>query len=176
MGMKSAACWFAKEWSVRTKAIGETVERTIQFDVRHIVDNKIESLRTEPRDIGSPSAHYTVVTLRGLHHVPQGRTLGKMKEHLGSIYRMFLRDGRMILRFNNEPLSYTTAPALRAVKYTAPGVPLQGPDARPVEWRKDIALDFGKGQRVTGFAALREVGSTPLAGFALFRRDPPHRR
>ncbi len=41
----------------------------------------------------------------------------------------------------------------------------------PVEWRKDIDLDFGGNQRITGFAALREVGSTPLAGFALFRRD-----
>lgn len=171
MGMKSAACWFAEKWSVRTKALGETVERTIHFDIRHIVDNKIESLTTEPRDIGSPSAHYTVVTLRGLHHIPQGRTLGKIKEHLASIYRMFLRDGRMTLRFNNVALSYTTAPVLSAVKYTAPGVPLQGPDAKPLQWRKDITLDFGKGQRVTGFAALREVGSTPLAGFALFRRD-----
>lgn len=171
MGMKSAACWFAERWSVRTKAIGETLERTIHFDVRHIVDNKIESLSAEPRDIENSSAPYTVVTLRGLHHVPQGRTLGKIKDHLASIYRMFLRDGRMTLRFNNEPLSYTTAPVLKAVKYTAPGVPLQGTDAKPVQWRKDIALDFGKGQRVTGFAALREVGSTPLAGFALFRRD-----
>nr|WP_314360698.1 ATP-binding protein [uncultured Achromobacter sp.] len=171
MGMKSAACWFAENWSVRTKALGETTERTIHFDIRHIVDSKIESLSTEPRDVGSSSAHYTVVTLRGLHHIPQGRTLGKIKEHIGSIYRVFLRDERIKLRFNDEPLSYTTVPVLCAVKYIAPGVPLQGPAAKPVQWRKDIALDFGKGQRVTGFAALREVGSTPLAGFALFRRD-----
>lgn len=171
MGMKSAACWFAERWSVRTKALGEIVERTINFDIGHIVDNKIESLSTEPRDIGSPSAHYTVVTLQGLHHIPQGRTLGKVKEHLASIYRMFLRDGRMTLRFNNEPLSFTTAPVLNAVKYTAQGVPLQEPEGKPVQWRKDITLDFGKGQRVTGFAALREIGSTPFAGFALFRRD-----
>jgi len=171
MGMKSAACWFAERWSVRTKAIGESLERSIHFDVRHIVDNRIESLNTEARDVGSPSAHYTVVTLRGLHHIPQGRTLGKIKEHLASIYRIFLRDGRLALRFNDEPLSYTIALVLNAVKYTAPGVPLLGPDAKPVQWRKDIYLDFGKGQRVTGFAALREVGSTPLAGFALFRRD-----
>lgn len=171
MGMKSAACWFAEKWSVRTKAVSEALERTIHFDIRHIVDNKIESLNTEARDVGSPSAHYTVVTLRGLHHVPQGRTLGKIKDHLASIYRVFLRDGRMTLTFNNEPLSYTTAAILNEVKYPMPGVPAHGPDAKCVEWRKDITLDFGKGQRVTGFAALRETGSTPFAGFALFRRD-----
>ena len=171
MGMKSAACWFAEKWSVRTKAVGETLERTIHFDIRYIVDNKIESLNTESRDVGSPSAHYTVVTLRGLHHMPQGRTLGKIKEHLASIYRVFLRDGRMSLRFNNEQLDYATVPILKAPKYIAPGVPAQGDYANPVEWRKNISMDFGEGQRVTGFAALRETGSTLFAGFALFRRD-----
>lgn len=171
MGMKSAACWFSEKWSVRTKAVGETLERTIHFDIRHIVDNKIESLNTESRDVSNPPAHYTVVTLRGLHHVPQGRTLGKIKDHLASIYRVFLRNGLMTLRLNGDPLNYVTADILKAPRYVAPGVPAQGADAAPVEWRKDIELDFGKGQRVTGFAALREKGSTPFAGFALFRRD-----
>lgn len=170
MGMKSAACWFAEQWSVRTKAFGESLERTIHFDIRHIVDNKIESLNTEARDVGNPSAHYTVVTLRGLHHVPQGRTLGKIKEHLASIYRVFFREGLMVLKFNGDPLAYAAVPVLKARKYTSPGAPAPGADAGPVEWRKDIELDFGEGQRVTGFAALRETGSTPLAGFALFRR------
>lgn len=171
MGMKSAACWFAGKWSVRTKAIGEQFERTIHFDIGRIVNNKIESLNTESRDFGNAAAHYTVVTLKDLHHMPQGRTVAKIKNHLASIYRMFIRDGRMKLRFNDEPLSYETAPILNAVKYISPGKPEQGVDASPIEWRKDIHLDFGKGQRVTGFAALREVGSTPFAGFALFRRD-----
>lgn len=171
MGMKSAACWFAETWSVRTKAIGETVERTIHFDVKHIVENKIESLNTEVRDVG-PDRHYTVVSLRGLHHLPQGRTLGKIKDHLASIYRVFLRDGRLVLKFNDEPLGYQSPNVLKAIRYSSPGVVAQSNDEMvAVEWRKVIDLDFGNGQHVTGFAALREVGSTPLAGFALFRRD-----
>ncbi|GAC1370636.1 MAG: hypothetical protein NVS3B3_03530 [Aquirhabdus sp.] len=171
MGMKSAACWFAERWSVRTKAINETLERTIHFDIRQIVDNKIESLKTEHREINNPSAHYTVVTMHDVHHIPQGRTLGKIKEHLASIYRVFLRDKRMILRFNGEELTYITAPILSAIRYTAPWVPAQDSNAEPLIWRKEINLDFGKGQKVTGFAALRAIGSTPLAGFALFRRN-----
>ncbi|MEA9710312.1 ATP-binding protein [Xanthomonas campestris] len=170
MGMKSAACWFAEKWSVRTKAIGESVERTIYFDVRNIVENKIESLNTQTREV-DPSAHYTVVTLRGLHHMPQGRTVGKIRDHLASIYRVFLRDGRLSLHLNGSPLSYQPPKILNAVIYTSPGVQAQGEGAVPVDWRKDIDLDFGGNQRVKGFAALREVGSTPLAGFALFRRD-----
>jgi len=78
MGMKSAACWFAQTWSVRTKAVGENVERTIKFDVRHIVENRIESLSTTVR-AAEPNDHYTVVSLTGLHHSPQGRTVQKIK-------------------------------------------------------------------------------------------------
>lgn len=170
MGMKSAACWFAETWSVRTKAIGESVERTIYFDIRNIVENKIESLNTEIREV-DPATHYTVVSLRGLHHMPQGRTVGKIRDHLASIYRVFLRDGRLTLRLNDTPLNFQTPNILKAITYTSPGVQAQGEGILPVEWRKTIDLDFGHGQRVTGFAALREVGSTPLAGFALFRRD-----
>lgn len=170
MGMKSAACWFAETWSVRTKAVGEPVERTIHFNVKHIVENKIESLSTEICEV-DPAAHYTVVSLRGLHHLPQGRTIGKIKDHLASIYRVFLRDGRLLLRFNGDVLNYQSPKVLRAIRYVAPGVVAQGDGAIPVEWRKEITLDFGAGQRITGFAALREVGSTPLAGFALFRRN-----
>lgn len=170
MGMKSAACWFAEKWSVRTKAIGESVERTIYFDIHHIVENKIESLNTEVREVDS-SAHYTVVTLRGLHHLPQGRTVGKIRDHLASIYRMFLRDGSLVLKFNGDPLNFESPKVLKVAPYSAPGIPATGPNDHAVEWRKDINLDFGQGQHVTGFAALREVGSTPFAGFALFRRN-----
>ena len=171
MGMKSAACWFAEKWSVRTKAIDEPVERTIDFDVRDIVDNNIESLPTDSRLIASTNTHYTVITLRGLHHVPRTKALAKIKDHLASIYRMFLRDGRLTLEVNQmPPLVYEAPPILEAKRYVAPWV-VDETDAHAVVWRKDINFDFGMGQNVRGFAALRASASTSLAGFALFRRD-----
>ena len=169
MGMKSAACWFAQNWSVRTKALGESMERTIAFNIREIVENKIESLEVEERDVDGVE-HYTVVVLNELHHVPHGRTISKIKEHLASIYRVFLQNGSLVLKFNGEKLSYQHAKFLRAVPFTAPGVPAQGEEAIPVEWRKEISFDFGCGQQVKGFVGLRETGSTNFAGLALFRR------
>lgn len=166
MGMKSAACWFAETWSVRTKALGEDDERTVRFDVRQIVDNRMESVAVTAR-ASTPNAHYTVVSLQGLHHLPQARTVGKMKDHLASIYRVFLRERQMTLVFNGEELKYERPDVLSTVRYSSPGVPSDGP---VVDWSKEIHLDFGDGFKVTGFAALREVGSTHLAGFALFRR------
>jgi hypothetical protein len=92
MGMKSAACWFAPHWHVRTKALGEAVERTVRFDVAEIVRDELEELAI--REVPSqPSEHFTEIVLTDLHHLPVGRTLGKIKEHLTDIYRVFLREG-----------------------------------------------------------------------------------
>ena len=171
MGMKSAACWFSEKWSVRTKALDEELERIINFDIHHIVNNKIEKLDTQTNVIGNTSDHYTVVTLQNLHHIPLGKTVSKIKEHLESIYRVFLRDGRMILKVNNELLSFKTVPILNSPKYSSPGMPAPGLENKKILWEKEISFDLDANLRVKGFAALRETGSTSLAGFALFRRD-----
>jgi len=44
MGMKSAACWFAPRWKVRTSALGEPVERTISVDIDSIARDSQEPL------------------------------------------------------------------------------------------------------------------------------------
>src|SRR4051794_39934375 len=44
VGMKAACCWFAKEWSVRTTALGEDVVRSVSFDVPAIVESRDETL------------------------------------------------------------------------------------------------------------------------------------
>lgn len=163
MGMKSAACWLASEWSVRTTALTEDVERTVSFDVTAIIEQRLEELAIQTRDV-PVGHHYTEITLSGLHKMPQGRTIGKIKEHLASIYRVFLREGDLELMWDDEPLSYEDPPILSAPFYRTP-------TADPIIWRKEIDFDFGEGQRAWGFAALRERASVSGAGFALFRRN-----
>jgi Histidine kinase-, DNA gyrase B-, and HSP90-like ATPase len=162
MGMKSAACWFARKWVVRTKALGEVVERTVEFDIETIISQRTEEMTVRSRPEVSPK-HYTEVQLYGLHHPPRGRAVGKIKEHLGSIYRNFIRSGELQLVFRNELLEFIEPAVLTAPFFREPA-------GTPRTWRKEIAFDFGCGQRVTGFAALRQTASTPYAGFALFRR------
>src|SRR5690606_2243299 len=98
-----------------------------------------------------------------LHHAPVGRTLGKVKEHLADIYRVFVRNGTLELRLNGEALVYAEPPVL-----VAPYV--KEPDAGAKTWRKEIHFELGGGQMVTGFAALRDPGNFARSGFALFRR------
>lgn len=164
MGMKSAACWFSKEWVVKTKSLGDAVERKVSFDINRIIELKTESITVEETQLSNPESHYTELILRRLHHPPKTRTVAKIREHLASIYRVFLRNGSMVLRLNGENLRYETPKILHAPNYRDLAGEL-------IEWKKDIDFDFGEGQRIRGFAAIRETASTSYAGFALFRRN-----
>lgn len=163
MGMKSAACWFSPKWTVRTTALGESAEKTVHFDISRIVEDNLEELTVNSRLI-QPSTHFTEISLFNLHKLPQKRTIGKIREHLASIYRVFIREGILELRFQGEVLSYSD-PAILCAPFH------KNVSDAPKLWRKEIDFDFGYGLRVRGFAALREEGSTSRAGFALFRRN-----
>ncbi len=162
MGMKSAACWLAKNWAVRTSALTEPVARTVYFDIDRIVHDRLEELavKSEPAAAG---AHFTELVLTDLHRPPQTKTIGKIKQHLKSIYREFLRKGLLHLELNGEALAFDEVRVLDAPYYKSPESP-------SVEWKKPLDFDFGLGLRAHGFAALRATASTSEAGFALFRR------
>ena len=172
MGMKSAACWFGTQFTVRSSALGEPVERTVSFDIEEIVKTKADILTVASDPVPS-NHHYTEVTISRLHRPPQGRTITKVKEHLASIYRVFIKEGTLELRFRSTGID-------EILSYEEPDILIAPPAeslirrhnlvAEPQTWRKEIEFDLGEGMRVTGFAALRRRASTARAGFALFRR------
>ena len=147
MGMKSAACWFSSKWMVRTKALGDDKARLVKFDVSRIVTDQIEELEIEESTEGK-EAHYTEVVLEDLHHVPVKKTVSKIKEHLTDIYRVFIRNGVLELRFNGE-LLVVEEPSILVAQY------VRDTDGESKRWRKEINFDFGDGLKVRGFAALR---------------------
>lgn len=162
MGMKSAACWFAPRWSVRTKALDESAERMVRFDVATIVRDQLEELEIGETP-SSPNAHFTEIILDEPYHLPAGRTIGKIKDHLTDIYRVYIRDGLLELRFNTDLLQYFPPRVL-----IAPYV--RRPEDGTKEWMCKIEFDFGEGLSVTGFAGLMDPMNTNRSGFALFRR------
>ena len=162
MGMKSAACWFAPRWSVRTSALGEDVARTVRFDIENIVNDDIKELKIrEVKELAKN--HYTEIVLEDIFHVPIGRTIAKLKEHLTDIYRAFIRDNLLELHLNGEVLKYKEPKVLKAPYF-------KEKDGLERVWCKEIEFDLGNGLSAHGFAALREKASTTNAGFSLFRR------
>ena len=166
MGMKTAACWFTNTWNVRSKALGEPVERLIRFDLNDIVAAQLESLPVL-ETATPPEEHYTVLRLENLgNKFPVKRTQKKLRDHLASIYRIYLRSGEVELYFDEDKMS---------LQHSEPEVmlapPYATPNALPVKWRKDINFELGGSRRVSGFAALRAEGSTTHAGFSLLRRN-----
>jgi len=165
LGMKAAACWFARQWSVRTSALGESVERTVSFDIPRISREGVENLPIEVRE-SRASDHFTVVTMGDLRVRPRGRTLTKIKDHLSSIYRLLIADGVVQIRL-------TTSGRVEELTYRQPDM-LVAPHYRDrtgssVVWRKpfDVVID---GKRVTGWAGILKNGSHAQAGFSVFRR------
>ena len=138
MGMKSASCWFAPTWAVRTSALGDPVERRVAFDIEHIVHDKIEELDIE--EASAPAeAHYTVVELLDCRTNPKGQTIAKIKRHLSDIYREFLRSGELQLIVGGTRLEYPEPVVLRAPRFTVN----REPEGRAVEWRREIAPAVG---------------------------------
>lgn len=162
MGMKSAACWFADEWCVTTSALGENIEKKVCFNMKKIFEDKLEELDVEIINCNK-NFHYTTIELFNVNRMPRRRGIGKVKDHLRSIYREFIRNGVLILKVEGEELIFTEPKILKVPRY-------DDPKGEPVLWKKEIDFPIEDGLSVHGFVAIRERASTSEAGFALFRR------
>mgnify|MGYP003575242704 CR=1 FL=1 len=162
MGMKSASCWFSDFWTVRTTALNESEEKTIKFDMNKIFEDKLEELvfTSIPADKNN---HYTIIELCQVSKMPRHKGLAKVKSHLASIYRDFIRRGVLKLVVNNVELKYDDPRILVAPRYDDVG-------GEKEEWKREINFVLQDGLSVKGFVGIRETGSTSEAGFALFRR------
>lgn len=164
IGMKSAASWYAKHFVIATTALGEVVRREVTFDIPTIVEEKSDHIAVTTT-LARPEEHGTTLILTDLNHpAPTGRTLGKIRDYLSSIYRKFLVDDRVEIVVAGRRLTYSTPEFLVAPRWSAPA-------AVPETWRKDITVRLDSGRTITGWAGLFAKGDTAAAGFALLYRD-----
>ncbi|WP_316788866.1 ATP-binding protein [Pedobacter frigoris] len=163
MGMKTASIWLSNIWILRTAAIGEVVERTVVFDLNKVLDEEKEILDVLTTN-KEANLHFTEITLKELSsNAPTIHQMTKLRSHLSSIYRKFIRSGQLILIVNDEILEYDDPEILIAPIYTEPN----GTD---ITWKKEIDFRLGK-YRVAGFVGLlRELSTSKYNGLSLFRR------
>lgn len=164
MGLKTAACWFGSTWTIITSRLGSKRELRVQVHVPDLVENHTESISVQER-IVDPSCHYTNIIIEGLYKPIRGRTVTRIQEQLGSMYREDLRSGEIEIKWNGVPLSFTEPPIL---------VEDLG-DGSSATWKKNISLEVPWEAeettiRATGWVGIRMPGSQRDAGFALLRR------
>lgn len=104
MGMKTAACWMGNFWTVETKKLGETRAYKVPIDVEEIADGDSELSHQE--FLKPAHLHYTLISIADHNRKFHGRTLGKIKEYLASMYREDFRSGVMDLQWQGQSLSW----------------------------------------------------------------------
>ena len=168
MGMKSASFWFSPDWTVRTTTIGDEIEREVHFDLKKIEKENIEVVVPTERKI-SKNLHYTVIELSKCDKMPHTLTVFKIKEHLKSIYRDFLRKEQVEIFIDSEeePLKFEEIEILEAPVWSIDKKPI---DDIQIKWKKEFDFPLDDRKKVKGFIAIRKTGSTKSNGLALFRR------
>ncbi|MAP25093.1 MAG: ATP-binding protein [Rickettsiales bacterium] len=166
VGMKSAGIWFSPNWTVTTCSLDSSKIYQYKFILDDLTSSDGELVPFISEAVANKG--FTKIELKELHQSIKGRTLGKIKDHLRSIYRCFLRDGSLVLMFNGEKLAYEEQRILTARKSWES---IDHPDNKSEEWKKSINFTFGNNMKVSGFAAILETGSVRNAGFSLFRRN-----
>ena len=131
MGMKSAACWFAPCWSVRTSAIGDDKIREVRFDIENIVNDEIVELDIQ-ETVGNQNQHFTEIILKVCFTSHKARTLRSSKNICRTSIAFSFVMASFVLNVNGEPLSPVEIPILKAAYFSAK----EDPDQKKQTWKK----------------------------------------
>ena len=176
MGMKTSCTWFSNTWEVTTKAVNDSIERTIKFDIPKICDEGRLALNISRKYDLPEDIHYTIVKISNPFRFPKGQTITKVKRHLSSIFREFIRNKTLVLKVDNETLEYEE-PLILHAPY------VKSDSGEEIEWKQDINFDVSgeffneKSQQeepvivnFQGFVGLLKTMRPADSGFAMFRR------
>jgi len=163
MGLKTAACWFGTTWTVTTSRLGSKEEYSVRIHVPQLVEQHLEDVPVHAQ-ITSAETHFTLITIEGLYKPIRGRTAGRIRDQLGSIYRQDLRSREIEIIWNGEPVMFAEPPLLN-----------EDVDGVKNVWRKEVHFDTpwdveSRNLPVRGWIGIRLPGSQRDAGFVLLRR------
>ena len=159
LGMKTAACWIGDNWKIVTTKLEDPVEYTVNVDVNEVVKGNVSPPMTE-RAI-DPNEHYTIIEITGHHRPLRGRTIGKVKEYLQSIYRIDISSEIMLLRYNDIELEWRGFSDVDFLKRKDGSV-----------HRGDFIyeIDTEPTKIVEGWVGVLQKGSRAKAGFSILHR------
>lgn len=155
LGLKTGACWFGDLWSIKTKKLGDRTAHEITINVPRIASDHLTlPYKAIP---ATPEEHYTVIEIRKLHRNITGRTAGKVKDHLRSLYRVDIRDKLLVLKWNDEILTWDFDIDKKLITLK------NGQKAK-----KKFKFRIGQ-KRVSGWAGVLAKGTRREAGFSIIQ-------
>lgn len=157
LGLKTGACWFGDLWTVETKKLGDKTKHTVTVDVPRVAGGNLTLPHNkEPAPVGE---HFTIIEIRKLHRRIPGRTVAKVKDYLRSLYRRDISQNSLVLKWNNEVLSWDAN--IDKALYTLKNKKLA---------KKTFSFKIGSKQ-VTGWAGVLAKGSRRKAGFSVIQAN-----
>ncbi|MBM2716157.1 ATP-binding protein [Mesorhizobium caraganae] len=157
MGMKTSSCWIGNRWSIATKKLGDTREYTVEVDVKRI-EGGDPTLDTKTIDGLSPDEHYTRIEIREHNREFKGRTIGKIKDFLKSMYRVDFRNNTLDLWYNDELLSWEEFES--KLRRNRAGEP----------YKREFMFDI-EGKIAHGWAGVLDKGARADTGFSILHAD-----
>ncbi|CCV63603.1 conserved hypothetical protein [Alteracholeplasma palmae J233] len=163
MGLKTAACWFGNFWSIVSTQLGSDIKYSASVNVEKISETHEDYIDydMEKSDLGE---HFTMLTISNLNKkITGGKTIGKVKSLLASIYREDLRRGDISIIYNGTELFFEEVEIYKEKLH----------DGTFKEWKTDIDIMVEHENQflpVRGFVAIRQKGSVSDAGLSLLRR------
>ena len=160
MGLKTAASWFGKIWSVTSTKYGSNKKYYATVNIPELDKTGSNEIDINS-SICSTEEHGTVIEIRELtKRIDSPRTIAKIKDIIRSMYRRDLASGKITIKWRGESLHFK---------------PYQILTHNDKEWRMnvDYYFDFnGINHHVIGFVGILggDDSGYKKAGFALFRR------
>lgn len=163
MGLKTAACWFGRSWTIETKRYGSNQQLTVTINVPDLERYHTDTIRVAEKPT-QHSSHFTRITIEDLYKPLKGRTYERIRDQLGSMYRNDLRTGEVEILWNGTPISFEEPTCL-----------VEDLDDGKREWKKRVAFNVnweseGRQVPVKGWIGIRTPGRQRDAGFVLLRR------
>ena len=157
MGLKTASCWIGNRWKITTKKLGETREYSVEVNVKRI-ENGDPELKTSTVDDLDADKHYTRIEIYDHNRGFKGRTIGKIKDYLKSMYRQDFRIGSLALYYNDDRMIWDDFENRLRNNHAGE------------KYKVTFSFDVGDKQ-VHGWAGVLDKGSRADAGFSILHSD-----
>ena len=112
MGLKTAASWLGKHWTVRTKELGSNFEYTATVDINRLKKNKSNNIPIKQKHVSDSNSSYTIIDVKQGCRPYGSSTTSKTKRELELTYQKILSDDKLVINWKGESLEYKEPPIL----------------------------------------------------------------